>query len=199
MTGFPWRRRWRAVLALFTVWLLAAPTAVPADPAAWAALREPGTVAVMRHAEAPGFGDPTQVRIGDCSTQRNLDETGRRQARAAGDAFRANGIANARVFSSQWCRCLETARLLGLGPIDERLVLNSPFGLDADARSKRAEAMRGFLADLAREGPAAPKTLLVTHHALILSVTGEGPQSGEIFVVRPYPDGRLTVVGRIRP
>lgn len=195
----PVPHRWPIAIAMLAVVLVSGSASAVADPTAWAALREPGTVAVMRHAEAPGFGDPVAVKLGDCSTQRNLDEAGRRQARAAGDAFRANGISAARIYSSQWCRCLETANLLGLGNVEERAVLNSPFGLDAEVRANRADAFRRFLADLAREGPQSPKTVLVSHHALILSVTGQGPRSGEIFVLRPYPDGKLSLVGRIKP
>ena len=76
-----------------------------------AELAKPGRVLMLRHAEAPGVGDPPGFRLDDCGTQRNLDDSGRRQARALGARLANAGVAAARVYSSQWCRCLETARL----------------------------------------------------------------------------------------
>ncbi len=105
------------VLLLAAVGWLPATGALPADPSEELrqAFEAPGTVAIMRHAIAPGTGDPSGFDIGDCSTQRNLDDRGRKQARKVGQAFRAAGIAVDRVLTSQWCRCRETARLLELG------------------------------------------------------------------------------------
>ena len=73
--------------------------------------RAPGSVVVLRHSFAPGGFDPPDARLDDCSTQRNLDERGRAQARRIGDAFRQNGVAVGAVLSSPRCRCLDTARL----------------------------------------------------------------------------------------
>ena len=78
-------------------------------------LKAGGHILMIRHALAPGNGDPPYFKIGDCATQRNLDDTGRNQARSIGVWLRKNGVTSARVYSSQWCRCLETARLLNLG------------------------------------------------------------------------------------
>ena len=88
-----------------------------ADEALWRAVRAGRAVAIMRHALAPGTGDPAGFRLDDCSTQRNLSAAGRQQAREIGARFRAHGIERARVFSSQWCRCRETAEGLGLGAV----------------------------------------------------------------------------------
>ena len=74
----------------------------PAD--ALRRLTEGGHVLMIRHALAPGTGDPPEFRLGDCATQRNLDERGRTQARAIGDWLRARGVTAAEVYSSQWCR-----------------------------------------------------------------------------------------------
>ena len=74
-------------------------------------------ILMIRHAHAPSTGDPANFRIGDCSTQRNLDDRGRKQARAIGDWLRSKSITSARVYSSQWCRCLETAELLEMGSV----------------------------------------------------------------------------------
>src|SRR3546814_12946349 len=83
--------------------------AAETEEALWAALKQGGHVAIMRHATAPGFGDPEGFRLNDCSTQRNLSDAGRAQARRIGDAIRAHGVTIGRVLSSRWCRCLEPA------------------------------------------------------------------------------------------
>ena len=111
-----------------------------ADEAAlWKALRDGGHVALMRHAIAPGVGDPAGFRLDDCTTQRKLSAQGRAQARAIGERFRANGITTAAVFSSQWCRCLDTARELALCEFAEKLTL-SP----AKMTREDCEALRAF-------------------------------------------------------
>jgi hypothetical protein len=92
----------------------------------------PGQVLLIRHAEAPGTGDPEDFRLGECSTQRNLSKAGSDQARAVGDWLRDRGVERARVYSSQWCRCLETAELLDLGPVAELPGLNSFFDRPQD-------------------------------------------------------------------
>lgn len=76
-------------------------------------LAEP--IVVFRHALAPGVGDPAGFELTDCQTQRNLSEQGRQQAIEMGEKLRELGIVEADVFSSEWCRCLETAELLGFG------------------------------------------------------------------------------------
>jgi hypothetical protein len=101
----------RNVVVLFLLVLTVTPSLAD-TAAAWAALRAGTAVALMRHADAPGVGDPAGYRLEDCSTQRNLSERGKAQAAAVGALFRANQIAIARIISSPWCRCLETARLM---------------------------------------------------------------------------------------
>ena len=91
----------------------------------WETLKTGNSVALMRHATAPGTGDPPGFQVDDCSTQRNLDQEGREQARGIGERFRERGISKVKVYSSQWCRCLETARLLELGEVTELPDLNS--------------------------------------------------------------------------
>ena len=88
---------------------VAARAQAPADPA-WAALRAGGAVVVLRHAQTvPGIGDPPGFRLQDCSTQRNLSEEGRQQARRLGETLRRAGVKVDEVLSSRWCRCLDTA------------------------------------------------------------------------------------------
>lgn len=176
------------LLALF----LALPPAAGASEAAWAALARPGTVAIMRHAYAPGVGDPADFRLGDCSTQRNLDARGRAQARAVGEAFRARGIAVDRVLSSQWCRARETAELLGLAPVEDLPALNSFFA-DRSTSSEQTAAARAFLATLPPDGRA----VLVTHQVNITALTGRGVASGEVFVLEVGEGGAVKLLGEI--
>lgn len=189
-------RRWakRFLIALtVTAGALAMPAAgAKASAEGWEALRQPGAIAIMRHALAPGTGDPADFEVDDCSTQRNLDERGRAQARAIGEAFRANGIAVDRVLTSQWCRCLDTAALLDLGPVEELPSLNSFFGSRGD-REQQTEKTRAFLADLA-EGERA---VLVTHQVNITALTGAYPSSGEVFVLDVREGGEVEITGRI--
>ena len=173
--------------------------------AAWAALAGGGHAALMRHATAPGLGDPTGFRLDDCSTQRNLSAAGREEARRVGDRFRSRGIAVTGVYSSAWCRCLETARLLALGPVVPLSPLNSFFAARERAEAQTAE-LRAWLA----AQPAADTFVLVTHQVNITALTGIVPASGEIVVVRTgsleghagevlAEPTKLPVVGRISP
>lgn len=158
----------------------------------WAALRASRAVALLRHAKAPGTGDPPGFTLGDCSTQRNLSAEGRAQAVALGDLFRANEIAAAAVYSSQWCRCLDTARLLQLGAVAPLELLNSFFG----ERSLEAQRTAALLAWLGRQRFSRP-AILVTHQVNISSLTGEYPASGEMIVVGFHENRRIQVLGRI--
>ena len=158
----------------------------------WAALARPGAVAVMRHALAPGTGDPADFTLGDCRTQRNLDARGRAQARAIGAAFRARGIAVDGVYTSRWCRCRETADLLDLGPPEALPALDS-FFRDRSTRDAQTRALRTFLAGR----PADARLVLVTHSVNIRALTGRGVRSGEIVVLQRVGDG-VEVRGGIR-
>jgi phosphohistidine phosphatase SixA len=180
------------IARLALVIALSAAPAAAADEPAWEALKQPGAIAIMRHAIAPGTGDPANFRLGDCSTQRNLDERGRAQARAIGRAIRAQGIAFDRVLSSQWCRCRETAELLELGTIEEFPALNSFFA-DRSSRDAQTQELRNFLANL----PDESRVMLVTHQVNITALTGRAVASGEIFVIDIMPDGHAQMLGEI--
>jgi len=162
------------------------------DAALWSALRSGGHIALLRHAVAPGTGDPPEFRLGDCQTQRNLSAQGRAQAARIGELFRAHGIQSAQVFSSQWCRCLETARLLGLGPVEERPFLNSFFN-DYAQRQPQTTKLREWL----NKQPLREPIVLVTHQVNMTALTGVYPGSGELVIVRRAETGELVVVGTI--
>lgn len=159
----------------------------------WEAVRGGGHVVLIRHAIAPGTGDPANFELGDCSTQRNLSERGREQARMIGERFRANGATDVAVYSSQWCRCLETAELLGLGEVRPFEGLNSFYGRRDDRETRVAEMHR-----LIADAPAQRTLILVTHQVNITALTDVFPRSGEMVVVRPGADG-LEVLGTLSP
>ncbi len=169
--------------------------AEPAD-ALWTALAQPGHVALMRHADAPGTGDPAGFKIGDCATQRNLGERGRNQARALGAEFRKRNIVVSQVLTSQWCRARETAELMALGQlVEEPAALNSFFGRPGEREAATA-ALRRRLAALPAD---AATVVMVTHQVNITALTGVFPRSGEIVVLRRAADGAMTTVGRLQP
>lgn len=182
-----------AVLFFLPMATLSAGAAEPA--ALWAALTRGGHVAMIRHARAPGTGDPANFKIGDCSTQRNLDDIGRSQARRAGDAFRANAVTVARVLSSEWCRCEETARLLDLGAVEPLSALNSLHARQENEPAQ-ARAFKAFLETLPKDGPSV---VLVSHHATIGAFTGVYPTSGGIVVLALTGNGGFKVAGSIPP
>ncbi|QYK43319.1 MAG: histidine phosphatase family protein [Paracoccaceae bacterium] len=170
--------------------LLAAPVAADV----WQAARDPGAVLIMRHAIAPGVGDPPEFRLDDCATQRNLDQRGRLQARAIGRMLAVRGLQPDRILTSQWCRARDTAQFLGLGEPEAFPVLNSFFG-DFPNEPAQTAALRRFLA----EGDLRARLLLVTHQVNITALTGLVPRAGEIVVLSRDGFGRIAVAGRIPP
>lgn len=165
-----------------------------ADDTLWEALRAGTHVAMMRHALAPGTGDPGNFVVEDCSTQRNLNDVGRRQAEAIGARFRSKGIETAQVYSSRWCRCLETADLLDLGDVTPLPALNS-FFQDRSKGPAQTAALKTFLSSR----KAGEQIVLVTHQVNITALTDIFPASGEIVVVNVRADGTVDVAGRIPP
>ena len=137
-----------------------------------------GTVIFMRHALAPGNGDPSGFLVDDCRTQRNLDETGRRQARAIGARLAAANLTLSGIYSSYWCRCLETAQILGLGAITPFDGLNS-FYQGYAPRDTTLSRLRAKLDSLPQTAPAV---LMVTHYVTIKAITGLSVRSGGIVV-----------------
>ncbi len=155
----------------------------------WTALDTPGAFAIMRHALAPGIGDPADFQVGDCSTQRILDARGRDQATRIGAVFRDKGQTFDIVLTSQWCRCRDTAALLNLGPVEDAPAFNS-FFQDASTRERQTRDALQALAD--QQG----RPFVVTHQVNIRALTGQTTRSGEVLVVRHAGD-RLEVLGSI--
>lgn len=182
------------VLAAFALatWL-SLPAAVRADEDLWRRLQEGGHVILIRHALAPGTGDPAGFVLEDCATQRNLSAEGRAQARRIGAMLAARKIPIDRVLSSHWCRALETARLLDQGPVEPFPPLDSFFRNTARAPAQTA-AVKALLETLGNQ-----TIVMVTHQVNITALTGIFPRSGEMIIARPGADASdaLAVVGRI--
>jgi len=157
-----------------------------------AVLRRRGSFALIRHATAPGTNDPSGFRLEDCATQRNLSADGRAQSVRIGDLFRANAIPAAEVYSSQWCRCLDTARLMKLGEVRPQPMLNS-FFQDRSREAAQIEALRQWIGQL----DLAKPTVFVTHQVVVTAISQVFPGSGEIVVMQRMPGGQLAVQGRL--
>ncbi len=156
-------------------------------------LKAGGHVLMIRHALAPGTGDPANFNIGDCSTQRNLDDRGRQQASAIGNWLRKKGITSARVYSSQWCRCLETAKLLRMGPVTELPALNSFYELTQN-REPNLRALNEFIAE---QDPYGNLIILVTHLVTVSAIADVMVSSGEGVLLKLNQQGSYEMVGRL--
>ncbi len=158
----------------------------------WTALREGTAFGMMRHALAPGFGDPENFKVDDCTTQRNLSDEGRKQAQEIGQRFRDRGIKRLTLFSSAWCRCRETAELLDLGPVTTLDSLNSFFQA-RENREPQTAALKTWLAANSFDTPV----ILVTHQVNISALTGEYADSGDIIIMRREKSGALKFLGKL--
>jgi phosphohistidine phosphatase SixA len=165
-----------------------------AEPLRLAELAKPGRVLMLRHALAPGTGDPADFELRDCSTQRNLNATGRTQAVKLGQRLANAGVTRAWIYSSQWCRCLDTARLLDLGPVKELPALNSFFDRPQD-RAANIAALRAFLETLPADGLPV---ILVTHQVTIKAITGEFALSGGGTILQLDGSATPRVLGEIK-
>ncbi len=171
----------RLAFVALAVALMAAPATAVASEEAWAALAKGGHVALVRHGNAPpGYGgDPPGFKIDDCATQRNMDERGRAQARAVGEAFRQHSVIVDKILSSPWCRCLENTWAVAT----------------SDRSPERLVVLKQMVA-----GWRGPGTLvLVTHALTVQALVGIMPDQAETVVVKPKPGNEpgIDVVGRI--
>jgi phosphohistidine phosphatase SixA len=191
----------KTVLTLLT--MLACLTLAPAaraqvalDHKSAVALLGSGTyILLMRHTQTEaGTGDPPHFKLGDCSTQRNLNGEGREQARAWGRWFQQYQIRLSEIRSSAWCRCEETARL-AFANSGARITLWPALNSFFDAPSRRELQTAQVFQELASYR-GQHSLMLVTHQVNITALTGVVPAMGEIVVTR-YSGGRLLVLGRI--
>jgi phosphohistidine phosphatase SixA len=152
-------------------------------------LKKSDSVLLMRHALAPGIGDPTGYKLQDCKSQRNLDATGRAQAQKTGQWLKAQGVGNALVFTSAWCRCKETAENLAFGTPVLEPSLNSFFDDMRQGPQSNVNLQKFIVGQLKSKGDKA--LILVTHHVNIAEFTGENVGSGDMVLAKVNSAGKL--------
>ncbi len=156
-------------------------------------MKSGNAVLMIRHANAPGIGDPENFDVNDCTTQRNLDDEGREQAKAIGQWLRDHDIQAVKLYSSQWCRCLETARLMQMGTVNPLPALNSFFE-QIENREPNLTAIRKFIQDNTKPGELL---IMVTHQVTISGITGEWIDSGEAKLVQVDKTGNIKMLGEL--
>ena len=152
-------------------------------------LKNPDHVLLMRHANAPGVGDPAGYKLQDCKTQRNLDARGREQAQRTGQWLRSQGVGNALVFSSAWCRCKETAENLAFGTPVPEASLNSFFDNMRQGPQSNLNLQKFIANQLKTKGDKA--LILVTHQVNITEFTGETVGTGDMVLAKVNAAGKM--------
>ena len=141
-------------------------------------LKKGGNLIFIRHAYAPGGGDPDNFDLNDCSTQRNLSEAGREQAKKIGKFFDENQIPIDKIISSEWCRCKETAEI-AFKRFETKDFLNSFFSKKFyKNRIKQIKDLNEYI----NKWDSSKNLVLVTHYVLITEVLNYAPSSGEIVI-----------------
>ena len=192
------RRTFLAAPLLSAPWLALPHAQAATADNALRALKAGGAVLAFRHALAPGTFDPPGFKLGDCSTQRNLSEEGRTQARRIGAALAAQGLKPSRVRSSPWCRCMDTATL-AFGRAEAWPALGSPAGSPEQTNAAHLAQLRQALRDAAAQPQALQ--VWVTHMFVLAALTQENSASGEGLVLKlpasAGPSDRVQVLGRL--
>ncbi len=152
-------------------------------------LDDGGKLIFIRHAYAPGGGDPQNFNLNDCSTQRNLNNEGRKQAKYIGEFFKKNEIKIDKVLSSEWCRCKETARI-AFKNFSTNSFLNSFY---SSKYAKNKDKQIKMLNNYVKKFKSDKNLILVTHYVLISEVLNYAPSSGEIVV----SDKNFNMIGSI--
>ncbi len=167
------------IISLLTIFFLTFSLKLQAIENNWKPAQDGDKIIMIRHALAPGRGDPKGFKIDDCSTQRNLDEVGINQSKNIGKLFREKKIKIDQVLSSQWCRCKDTAKY-AFNNYKEFSALNSTFSPPFDKKEKQQiRELRNFVQKWNGKGG---NLILVTHYVVILAMTGQTSSSGELVI-----------------
>ena len=168
------------IISLFIIFFLKLSLKLQAKENSWKPAQDGNKIIMIRHALAPGRGDPKGFKINDCSTQRNLDETGVNQSKNIGKLFKEKKIKIDQVLSSQWCRCKDTAKY-AFKNYKEFSALNSTFSAPYDKNEKKQiNELKNFVKKWNGKGG---NLILVTHYVVILAMTGQASSSGELIIV----------------
>jgi len=166
-----------------------------ADADLWPRLRQGGLFLLMRHASTEGGqGDPPGYRLEDCSSQRNLSESGREEARHVGERLRRERIAIERVYASPWCRCRETGTI-AFGKAEDWEPLSSIFDFP-DREADYSERVKKRIANLSRR-PLRGNVVMITHNVNIAALTRESLAPAEIVVVEAQGCCGIRNLGRL--
>ena len=141
-------------------------------------LKQGGKLIFIRHAYAPGGGDPVNFDISKCNTQRNLNDSGRKQADKIGSLFRVNNISVHKVYSSEWCRCKETASI-AFNEFETKNFLNSFFSSKfTKNKGSQIRELKNFIDNWDGKN----NIIFVTHYVVISEILNYAPSSGEIVI-----------------
>lgn len=155
-------------------------------------------VLLMRHAYAPGVGDPPGHSLEKCETQRLLDDEGKQQATRTGDWLRSQGVTSAKVYSSAWCRCQQTAERLNFGSVTVSPALASFFDNPEQTLAQNAALQQLIRKALsAKDSQHHQAIILVTHQVNIQAFAGENTRSGEMVLARVTKQGKLLRYQRV--
>jgi phosphohistidine phosphatase SixA len=149
-------------------------------------------VILLRHADAPGRGEPANFDLNDCSTQRGLSDKGREDAVKLGHTLKALGVNVTKVVASRWCRARQSAELLGFGPVEESRVFDN-FDLNKDRSQFLLENERKMVASW--HGPGV--LVVVTHSSNLKALTKVTPAPDSIMVAEPNGDADMARVAQI--
>ena len=169
-----------ALLALF---------AIPVSANLTNSLSDGQHVLLIRHADAPGYGDPAGYRLDQCSTQRNLGDRGKRQAILIGQWLTNQGVTSAKVMSSPWCRCIDTAKILNKGQVTIAPALGSFFD-DMSMEKEQTRNLEKLIQAQLSENPKTP-IILVTHHVNIQAFTGKVVNVGDMVLAKVDKNGKF--------
>ena len=152
-------------------------------------LKEGGKIIFIRHAYAPGGGDPQNFNINDCSTQRNLSNEGINQSKLIGEFFKTNKIKIDKVLSSEWCRCKDTAKF-AFNDFETFDALNSFFSAKfVKNEKKQIKELKNYI----KNWKSNKNLILVTHYVVISSMLNIAVSSGEIVI----SDKNYEIIGSI--
>ncbi len=152
-------------------------------------LKKGEKIIFIRHAIAPGSGDPKNFKINDCSTQRNLNYDGIQQSKKIGLFFLKNKIEIDLVLSSEWCRCKDTAKF-AFKNFKTFNALNSFF---SPKFKKNKEKQMSDLYEYINNWKGKKNLILITHYVVILEAFDKAVSSGEIVI----SDKNLNFIGSI--
>ena len=153
-------------------------------------LKDGKKIVFIRHAIAPGSGDPKNFDIKQCTTQRNLNEDGKNQSKKIGDFFKQNKIKINKILSSEWCRCKDTAKI-AFGKFETFNALNSFYEARFEKnRLRQIKDLKNFISSWESDS----NLILVTHYVVIYDLLNSRVSSGEMIIT----DKKLNIIGNLQ-